>query len=829
MRITSTLLLLLLTPPPSWAVRNSPVDYLRDVKPILAKHCYGCHGPGKQQNGLRLDSAASAIQGGITGPAVVAGKASQSLIWLAINGKGETAKMPPEGTALTNLEMETLRDWIDQGAGAPEEQLAKDARANHWSLITPRQSNLPLTNDKRWPHNAIDSFILAQLEQRGLSPSGEADRSAQIRRLSLDLLGLPPTPSEVNAFLSDQQPDAYKRLVDRLLASPRYGERWGRHWLDLARYADSNGFTRDFGREIWKYRDWVIEALNRNLPFDQFTIAQIAGDLLPNATIEQVVATGFHRNTLINEEGGTDDEQFRVDAVADRVATSGIAFLGLTLGCARCHEHKFDPISQREYYQLFAFLNDCDEPEIEVPSKLQLVRGEVRRRDAIREQIGHLRKELDVAPDEFMLHQLAWEETITPELRAKLPGPLQAALDRAPDSRTRQDKGMVKEHFLTTDHALRTIPVVARIRELKESEPVIPTTMVMRQRQEPRKTFVHRRGNFLDHGVRVFPAVPAALHSLPQDVVNPSRLDFARWLVSRDNPLTARVVVNRYWQRFFGRGLVFTENDFGLQGTPPTHPELLDWLAVEFMWHKWNVKAIHRLIVMSATYRQSSFFPFDLQERDPDNKLLARQSRIRLEAEIIRDSALTVGGLLTNVTGGPSVFPPQPEGVFEFTQDPKPWDTSQNGQRYRRGMYTHLWRSSPYPALMTFDFPESNTACTRRVRSNTPTQSLVLANDITFIECARELAQRLVADIDLSNPARMRLAFRSCLSRDPEQDELQRLTEFLDNQKRFYAGYPKAAAQLAGSYHVVGGPIAVASWTAACRVLINLDEFVTRP
>ncbi|MBI4657875.1 MAG: DUF1553 domain-containing protein [Verrucomicrobia bacterium] len=706
---------------------------------------------------------------------------------------------------------------------------AQAAGANHWAFVRPERPLPPNLRDAEQAHNPIDRFILARLEKEGLKPSSPAKRATLIRRVSLDLLGLPPSPEEVDAFVNDPRPEAYEQLVDRLLASPTYGERWGRHWLDLARYADSNGYTRDFPREIWKYRDWVIDALNQNMPFDQFTLEQLAGDLLPNATPAQQIATGFHRNTLFNEEGGTDPEQFRVDAVADRVATTGAVFLGLTIECARCHSHKYDPISQREYYELFAFLNNCDEPMIDAPSEREIARGDLEKRKEIRARIAALEKELQGRRDEFLKHQLAWEKTITPEMRARLPGPTQTAVDQAPDKRDDAQKKLVADLFKTTDTARRLFPVIEKIAELQATEPVIPTTLVLKERTEPRETRIHKRGNFLEPGDKVNPSVPAVLHPLAHSGEPPNRVDLARWLTDPANPLTARVVVNRYWQRFFGQGLVETENDFGTQGSRPTHPDLLDWLACEFVASGWNVKTMHRLIVMSATYRQSSAHRPDLQSADPANRLLGRQNRLRVDAEVVRDAALTVSGLLTREIGGPSVFPPQPEGVFEFTQDPKPWKTADGKERYRRALYTHFWRSSPYPALMVFDAPNANVTCTRRTRSNTPLQALTLANDHQFIECARALADRLFSQGAKRIEEQVAHAFRLCLSRGPRPEEANRLADLLAQQTKRFAERPEEARQLLGRADGDGEQIPVrAAWTFVARVLMNVDEFVTR-
>ncbi|MBC8352983.1 MAG: PSD1 domain-containing protein [Planctomycetes bacterium] len=818
----------------------SEIDYVGDVKPIFAQHCVKCHNTKTQESGLRLDLGGGALRGGDGGPVVVAGDAAKSRLLAIIKGADDdVGVMPPEGEPLSSDEIARIEAWVAGGAKVPQEEMRLDVESDHWAFQKPTRHTLPNTKHSTSAQNAIDHFVRARLDSDSIAPSAEADRATLIRRMSLDLLGIPPTMAQVEAFVNDARPDAYERVVDQLLSSPAYGERWGRHWLDLARYADSNGFTRDFGREIWKYREWVIAAVNSGMPFDQFTIEQFAGDMLPEPTLDQLVATGFHRNTLINEEGGTDQEQFRVDAVADRVATTGVVYLGLTLGCARCHQHKFDPISQREYYQIFAFLNNCDEPNVDTPSPWEIEQGVVDRRDGIRDQIQGKEDALAAKAEEFTKRQLEWEPTIEPEFYRTLPGPTQAALGKAIDQRDDIEKKLIVELFKTTDVAREAFPLVKEIADLRAIEPAIPTSMILRRRQEPRETRIHRRGNFLDQGGRVEPLVPSVLHPLRsrtrkssesglETSATATRLDFARWLVDADNPLTPRVIMNRYWQRFFGRGIVETENDFGIQGIRPTHPQLLDWLAVEFVDSGWNVKAMHRLIVTSATYRQASHHRSELAEVDSFNKLLARQSRVRLDAEIIRDNALAVGGLLSHKIGGPSVHPPQPEGIYLFTQDPKPWNTDTSEDRYRRGMYTYFWRSSPYPSLIAFDAPDSNVTCTRRVRSNTPLQSLTLANDIQFIECARALAREVLSHHEQAEASQAKLMFRRCFAREPNDSEQSRLKTLIDAQRKAYEDAPDSATALIGAEKPGTHDVELAAWTAAARVLMNLDEFITR-
>ena len=801
------------------------VDFARDVHPLLVAKCVKCHGPEKQESGLRLDSGAALLRGGDAGPPVMAGKAGESLLILAVTGKSETvSRMPVKGEPLGDAEVAILKRWIDAGASVPATEALAAVKSNHWAFQRPVWPAVPAVQGSEFKvQGPIDAFVLARLAQEGIEPSAESPRATLLRRVFLDLIGLPPGLQEVEAFLEDGRPDAYERVVDRLLASPHYGERWGRHWLDLARYADSNGYTRDFGREIWKYREWVIGAINRGMPFDQFTIEQLAGDMLPAATQEQLVATGFHRNTLFNEEGGTDPEQFRIEAVVDRVNTTGSVFLGLTVGCARCHTHKYDPLTHVEYYQLFALLNNCDEPMLEAPSAIDRERGDLERREGIRAEIKRLDEQFEQERTSFEEQQRTWEATITPDQRAKLPGPVQVAYDMKFEKRDEKNKKLIEEHYRKSKEARQAFPLLAKIFELRAAEPKIPTTMILRERSEARQTYVHRRGDFLDRGPDVQGDVPAVLPPLQRASENANRLDFARWLVSAENPLTPRVAMNRDWQKFFGRGLVETEDDFGTQGTPPTHPELLDWLAAEFRGEgsvlgvqssggassAWNSKRMHRGMVTSNTYKQSSVARDDLAVRDPQNRMLARQSRLRLDAEIVRDVALTTAGLLTRELGGPSVFPPQPEGVFDFTQDPKPWIAASGGNRYRRGMYTHFWRSSPYPMLLAFDAPGGNVTCTRRLRSNTPLQSLTLANDEVFFECAAALARRVQAET-LDDEQRGRIAFLFCLAREPSAAENAELNRLVRQELAVTGVSPETA------------------WTRICRVLLNLDETITR-
>jgi mono/diheme cytochrome c family protein len=807
-----------------------PVDYRRDVLPILSKHCYECHGPEQQKSGLRLDTVTAAKEGGYNGAAIVPGKSGESLFIAALMGTGDVTRMPEDRPPLSQSEIELLKTWIDQGAVGPADDLpaaSKTAVSKHWAF-QPLAYNLPpAVSQPHWTQNPIDQFILARLDAEKLMPSPEADRATLIRRLSLDLTGVLPSPADVDAFLADGQPDAYERLVEHLLNSPRYGEKWARHWLDEARYADSNGYTIDSGRSIWKYRDWVIEALNRDKPFDQFTIEQMAGDMVPDATPEQIVATGFHRNTLRNEEGGTDAEQFRVESVADRVNTTATVFLGLTIACARCHDHKYDPLSQRDYYQFFALLNNADEPTLPVPTMQQ-----VKEEPALLADIAQVEKRLAEVESNAGTRQQDWERKLTDESRAALPDGVRQALAIEADQRSDEQKKLVSDEFRKVDPEL--VPLLTVLNDLKDRKKQlaarITSTLVMKERATPRETFIHVRGDFLRPGAKVQPGVPAVLCSVASSSAVQDRLALAQWLVDPSNPLTPRVTVNRLWQQYFGLGLVETDNDFGTQGSPPSHPELLDWLAARFIEQGWSLKAMHRLIVTSATYRQASTYRSDVAERDPANRLLARMPRLRLDAETIRDAALSASGLLSGEIGGPGVYPPQPEGIYRFTQQAKFWKESTGGDRFRRGLYVFFWRSSPYPFLMTFDAPDANTACTRRVRSNTPLQALTLANDRVFVEAAQALAIRVLRESPSpSDSERIRYLFRLCFARQPAVGEAARMTALLDNQRQTFAANSADAERVSGAFLPADiAPIEAAAWTTLSRVAINLDEFITR-
>jgi hypothetical protein len=660
--------------------------------------------------------------------------------------------------------------------------------------------------------NPIDVFVVARLEEEHIQPSPAADRITLIRRLSLDLRGLPPAPDEVDQFLHDSAPDAYERLVETFLASPQYGEQWGRHWLDVARYADSNGYSIDAPRSIWRYRAWVIDALNRDLPFDQFVVEQLAGDMLPNATIEQKIATGFHRNTQINQEGGIDQEQFRIESILDRVNTTGAAFLGLTIGCCQCHDHKFDPLTQKEFYGLFAFFNNAEEPELPLASPEEI--------EGAKRVDAKMAAYVAALPDQdgaIWDRSLAWERSLTPAQRQAQSQAVREVFDTPVEKRTIEQKEMILTAYV--EQAAENKAHQKVLKELRATKPKIPTTMIVGELPKPRRTYLFVKGDFTRDGGTVEPAVPAVLHPLETNGT-PNRLDLAKWMVDPKNPLLARVTVNRLWQQYFGKGIVETENDFGTQGSPPTHPELLDWLATEFMAQGWSLKTMHRLIVNSATYRQSSRSRPELNGIDPNNRLLARQNRLRVDAEVVRDCALAASGLLNLKLGGPSVFPPIPEGVMSLGQLRREWKASVGDDRYRRGLYTFYYRATPPPALAVFDEPDGFSTCTRRLRSDTPLQALTLLNDAQFYELAQGLATRLFREECQTDQARLELAFRLCVARAPKPEEKRTLQDLL-------------AKQLAAKDVACNAPPGIdtgqfAAWTTIARVLLNLDETITR-
>jgi hypothetical protein len=787
------------------------------VSPILRNDCEGCHNASNKSGGLSFESRESVLKGGNDGAVVKPGAPGESLLIQAVEHKGKL-QMPMGKPQLASEDIAVLRQWVEQNLPWSAAAAGKPRNWDHWAFQPPKRPAVPAVTQKSWVRNPIDNFVLARLEKEHLQPSPEADRATLLRRVSLDLTGLPPTPQELQAFLRDKSKNAWEKVVDRLLASPHYGERWGRHWLDAARYADSDGYSIDAPRPIWKYRDWVIDAFNRDMPFTEFTIDQIAGDLLPNPTTDQLIATGFNRNTPANFEGGIDFEQYRNEAVADRVATTGAVFLGMTIGCARCHDHKYDPITQKDFYRLFAYYNNTS--EITKQS----------------ERDEFYRPWLDLATPQEKADAKAYWEKATQLSRDVVDYMEQLESQPRPEGAPPISRD---PEFQKKVAALREFmePLGQRgAPEYHWPKPWTTRTLIMDEMPTPRETYVLQGGDFLRHGDRVYPGVPAVLTQYRKgEPVAGNRLDLANWIVDRSNPMTARVQVNRIWQEYFGKGLVETQDDFGLIGARPTHPELLDWLATEFMARGWSQKAIHRLIVTSATYRQSSDVRPDLEEVDPYNKLLARQARLRLDAEIIRDSALVASGLLNPEMGGPPVHPPIPQNAMSGTQIRRPWNTDVGPERYRRGVYTFFFRSSPAPSLGLFDAPDGTQSCTRRIRSTSPLQSLTLLNDEAFVEFAGALAERVVKEGGSVDPDRLTYIYELVLGRKPEPKESARLLKFVADQRQVYKEDTKSADNLltrpgmmADANASAADKAELAAWTSVGRVMLNIDEFMTR-
>ena len=795
-------------------IDDSKIDFARDIQPILAERCLLCHGPDEAEAGLRLDLAEHATRKLDSGEtAIRPGEPEASELIRRVTTDDPDKRMPPEGEPLTVDQVRMLREWVEQGG----------EYSRHWAFEPIRQPTLPPVSDPQWCVNGLDRFVLAKLDELGIKPSPEKGRESLIRRLYADLIGLPPTIEELDAFLTDGRPDAYERVVDRLLQSDHFGERWGRHWLDMARYADSDGYEKDKPRpNAWRYRDWVIDAVNRDLPLDRFAIEQLAGDLIEGASPMQRLATAFHRQTLTNTEGGADQEQFRVEATFDRTETTAAVWMALTMGCARCHTHKYDPLSHRDYYRLFAIFNAASETEIEVlrdrDDDTELLAGYAKQKSQHDAAVASLQRQID---------------------------DLIAAEDP-------QAKGLQTE-----------------LDALQKSPPQSPLMKVAVLKEQGRTTHRLERGDFLQPAEALTGGVPEVLLELhplnsrrPDQA--PDRLDLAIWLVDPNHPLTPRVVVNQIWQRLFGRGLVPTLNDFGVRGERPTHPELLDWLAWRLPRElKWSRKGLIKEIVMSATYRQASRHREELREIDPTNRWLARQNRVRVEAEVVRDLALASSGLLDPRIGGPSVFPPLPPGVTELSYANNfSWTLSTGGDRYRRGMYTFFKRTAPHPTLITFDCPDSNTTQVGRETSNTPLQALTLLNNVVFAEAAVAMARRVIDEFPGDDADRLRGAFRLTLSRYPEQEELDRFGELLTAARGHYAAHPEDASKLVAiaangavetkpmptadvkteqaeqTAHASPGDTAekaspsdtaeLAAWGSTLRILINLDEFIVR-
>ena len=715
--------------------------------------------------------------------------------------------MPLGGDRLGDRQIELLEEWISVGA----------EYKRHWA---PERPQPPPVSDIGWARNPIDRFILNKLDAAGLNPSAEAEPAVLMRRLYLDLIGIPPSPEQIDGFLATPSDEAYLATVEELLESPQYGEHWARHWLDLARYADSNGYQHDDLREIWPYRDWVIRAFNDGMPFDRFTIEQLAGDLLAEPFLEQLVATGFNRNTPMNGSGGSKIDEVRNALLVDRVNTTATVWLGTTLGCAQCHTHKHDPFTIEEYYRFYAYFDqgvdetvlhgDGNTRKYYVGAQIELPISPARqsRYAAVKAQHEFLKMATNQAEFEATADLPQWAEQ---QLQNRdLPPLVRSALAKPKAERTESDHNAIRDAFLRTrpevvDRRKELGRLAERMRTLAP-----PTTLIMADKPAPARTYLLRRGQVGNHGQAVEPGVPAALHALDPGLPA-SRLGLARWIVSPENPLTARVTVNRLWLEIFGRGIVASAEDFGRQGEAPTHPALLDWLAVEFVESGWSVKSIMRLIVTSSTYRQSSRRSAELERRDPDNTLHARGPRFRLSAEAIRDSLLAASGLLSLKMGGPPVYPPQPEGLWKEISgvgDPD-YPTSEEADRHRRGIYTILRRGAPYPSFTTFDAPPRATCAARRARTNSPLQALALLNDPAYAETAAALAQRVMDMSAASDQDRIVYAFRRCVTRRPSEAELQELDRLLNE----FRGTAEHEAE---------------AWVSIARVLLNLDETITK-
>lgn len=768
------------------------VDFNADIRPILSNNCFKCHGPdeGKTEGGLRLDTLEHATAPTKKGRrAIVPGKPGESELIKRVSSSDDDERMPPPEMhkTLTPAEIATLSKWIEEGAEYKP----------HWSLVPPVKADAPAVKNSAWARNFIDPFILARLEREGLSPSPEADLETLLRRVSLDLTGLPPSPKEIDDFLADaasNRDSAYERVVDRLLASDAYGERWARVWLDLARFADTKGYEKDDRRVIWPYRDWVIRAFNNDTPFDRFTIAQLAGDLVDNPSDDDLIATAFHRNTMNNDEGGTDDEEFRSAAVVDRVNTTMQTWMGVTAGCAQCHSHKYDPISHREYFGLFAFLDqtqDADRPD-ESPTFM----------------VGSKEDKARLA-------------TLEASLRDR-----EAELAACVAKKDETDAGKAEVDRLTkardaaraeTDAQRAKLPSIPILRELPPDQ--------------RRTTKIHLKGSFLTQGDPVEPGVPAAYGILPETSPR-NRLGFARWLVDRGNPLTARVTVNRWWEQFFGVGIVETVEDFGSQAPMPTHPALLDALAVDFMDRGWSMKQLCKAIVTSATYRQSSRARPECMERDARNLLLWRGPRFRLDAEMLRDSALSAAGLLSRKLYGPSVFPRQPDGIWAMPYSGDSWVLSSGEDRFRRAVYTFIRRTAPYPSMMTFDAGSRESCLPRRIRTNTPLQALTTLNDPVYVEAAQGVARRAVREGGADPSARAAYMIKLCIGRRPRDGEAERLVALYESELAHYAGDNdnaiKMAADPLGTLPDGMNAPELAAWTVVANVVLNLDESLTK-
>ena len=803
------------------------IDFSRDVRPLLSRHCFQCHGPDEQarQGDLRMDERANAIAELPSGSrAIVPGDPAASSLIDRITTTDAARSMPPReiGKPLAPAEIEILRRWIAQNADY----------ARHWAYISPIRPPLPVSVlpdlEHNPPRNEIDQFVFARLKQEGLKPARPAEAAALLRRVSLDLTGMPPTLEETNRFLEEDRPDAYERAVDRILAEPGFGERWAAMWLDLARYGDSQGYIHDPPRTIWRWRDWLIEAINANLPYDRFTVEMLAGDLLPAATDSQRIATGFHRNTTNNTEGGSNSEEYRHASVVDRVNTTMQVWMGTTFGCAQCHSHKYDPFSQKEYYQIFAVFNSTEDNNSEPPLLETAHVGREKERERWRLSVAQAKQQLD---DQTLLVDAKrgeWEQTVD---RTTLPNDIQEILKVSVDQRSEEQSKKLR------DHHRKTVPEWVNYQAAFTAaqaglDQVATTTLIMKE-VTPRPTHVAIRGEFQNKGEAVSPGVPAVLHPVRSDT-KVDRLRFAEWIVDPANPLTARVAVNRFWQDLFGTGLVESSEEFGNQGEPPSHPELLDWLACEFVRTGWDSKNLLRRLVSSAAYRQSSQVSDELAVRDPNNRLIGRGPRVRLPAETVRDQALFVAGLLSPKLYGPPVHPPQPVNGLAAAFGPSTdWETSRGEDRHRRALYTRWRRNLPYPSMITFDAPERSVCSLRRTRTNTPLQALVTLNDQVYVEAAQALARRILVEGGDSTASRAAYGLRLALTRQPTDQETDRIARLYETI-RATLGTDQAKATPLATKPI--GPLPencdvmdAAAWTVVGNVLLNLDEFLSKP
>jgi len=776
----SFVVLLSLTAVGAEADTASPVHFEEDIYPILQKACFECHGANVQEGGLRVDQRSALLDSG----SIVPGEPGDSELLRRVTlPTGHDEIMPAVGDPLSANEIQTLRRWIAGGAEWPQDFVPP----KHWSYVKPIRPTLPPVQSEQWPQSPIDHFVLAKLEAAKLQPSPSATPEKLLRRVTFDLIGLPPTPAEVDAFVADPTPEHYRQIVDELLTRPQFGERWARPWLDLARYADSHGFQRDDLRDIWAYRDWVIQAMNDDMPFDRFTLEQIAGDLLPDATESTRIATGFHRCAPTNVEAGSLPEETRTEQIIDRVNTTGAVWLGTTLECCQCHDHKYDPFPTKDYYRMLAFFNNTQrEADLTDPKKPSSIAFQGPSMDLENPEKEQRRKQLQVKQADVKKRQKqrrgmleadlkTWVTSIDIGAMKAVPDPVKKAVSKVPAKWTEKEEKTLLDFCVEQDSPSQklTKQLTKIERELKAAQP--DTTLVMIELEKPRPTHIFERGNYQTPGELVEPGTPETLHQMPEGPAN--RLTLARWLASQENPLVARVVVNRWWAELFGQGIVTTEEDFGIKGELPTHPELLDWLAVELMENGWSRKKLLRDIVLSATYQQSSHVTQPLLDIDDQNKLLARGPRLRMDAEMIRDNALAVSGLLSLKQFGPPIRPYQPSGIWKKVGGQKyNYQVSPGSEQHRRGIYVVLKRGSPYPSFLNFD-ATSRLACTvQRSRTNTPLQALTLLNDPVYVEAARALAQRVLTEAK-GQPLDRQLeyAFQLCTARKPSEPELATL------------------------------------------------------